>query len=200
MFNNLQITQYLQQLYSFIGYQAERIVKLEQSIEALQNDMASLKGKPPIHIDKIEYKFDQLKVERLDGTLTIGVSPGGIKSIEDMAVNGKNIYDLSPQSIPEAVWEIRQEVQRFLDEEALNEIQQLEIKYNRKLSDDFHLRMIEDVRKQMDQRLQYYLNQADPAAAKEGAPLDKQRIIDKLKHDIRLALNNYYLNLLKKGS
>ncbi len=52
-------------------------------------------------MEKIEYKFDQLKVESLDGTLNIGLNPSNLKeTIEDLAVeqnvNVNSIKDLTP--------------------------------------------------------------------------------------------------------
>ena len=37
--------------------------------------MNSLKEAPSTKIDRIEYKFDQLKIETLEGTLNIGLNP-----------------------------------------------------------------------------------------------------------------------------
>ena len=38
----------------------------------------------------MEYKFDQLKVETLEGTLNIGLNPSDLQGIEDFSVpNGK---------------------------------------------------------------------------------------------------------------
>ena len=38
----------------------------------------------------MEYKFDQLKVETLEGTLNIGLNPSDLQAIEDFSVpNGK---------------------------------------------------------------------------------------------------------------
>ena len=44
---------------------------------------------PPIKIDKIEYKFEQLKIDSLDGTLNIGLNPLTPDNLEDIIINEK---------------------------------------------------------------------------------------------------------------
>lgn len=50
----------------------DRLGKIEQKLDDESNEQRS---PSTIHIEKIEYKFDQLKVETLEGTLSIGLSP-----------------------------------------------------------------------------------------------------------------------------
>jgi spore germination protein PC len=61
---------------------------LQRTVASLQTEIAAVKEQKGVRIDRIEYSFDQLKVERLEGTLNIGVAPGGLQSVEDFAVNG----------------------------------------------------------------------------------------------------------------
>ena len=88
MNNAITWQQWAQQLSAYIEMQKQRIDKLEQTVTKLQTDLKALKDQKRIHIDKIEYNFDQLKVEKLDGTLTIGISPSSLDHIEDFSVNG----------------------------------------------------------------------------------------------------------------
>ena len=67
--------QYLQQLHSIVMKQENKILHLEKAIFQLNKEIQELKQKPAIHVDKMEYKFDQLKVETLEGTLNIGLNP-----------------------------------------------------------------------------------------------------------------------------
>lgn len=66
-------------------------MKLEHELKRLKDELAELKNKPPIHVDKIEYKFDQLKVESLDGTLNIGLNPTDLNNIDEFAVNNQPV-------------------------------------------------------------------------------------------------------------
>ena len=40
--------------------------------------------------NELEYKFDQLKVETLEGTLNIGLNPSDLQGIEDFSIPSKN--------------------------------------------------------------------------------------------------------------
>lgn len=71
---NQDLYSYSKQMQRFLEAQDKRIMKLEHELKRLTDEIAELKNKPPIHVDKIEYKFDQLKVESLDGTLNIGLT------------------------------------------------------------------------------------------------------------------------------
>ena len=60
--------QYIQWLQSVSNQQGNRLVQLEQLVQQMAVELKQLKEKPPIHIGTIEYKFDQLKVETVEGT------------------------------------------------------------------------------------------------------------------------------------
>lgn len=80
---------YFRRLQAYLQWQTERITELQRTVASLQSELAALKEQKGVRIDRIEYSFDQLKVERLDGTLNIGITPGGLQSIEEFAVNGQ---------------------------------------------------------------------------------------------------------------
>ncbi|KIL45645.1 spore germination protein GerPC [Jeotgalibacillus soli] len=79
----------IQQLYyqlSVLQQQLADCTKRLQEIEQkLQGQSAST---PPIHIEKIEYNFDQLKIETLEGTLSIGLSPSDLSNHENVEIPG----------------------------------------------------------------------------------------------------------------
>jgi spore germination protein PC len=81
--------EYFRQLQAYLQWQTERIAELQRTVASLQSELAAVKEQKGVRIDKIEYSFDQLKVERLDGTLNIGITPGGLPSIEEFTVNGQ---------------------------------------------------------------------------------------------------------------
>lgn len=69
---------YFHQLNEYLRWQTERIRNLEGRIELIERELDSLKGQRGVTIERIEYKFDQLKVETLEGTLNVGLSPTGL--------------------------------------------------------------------------------------------------------------------------
>jgi spore germination protein PC len=147
--------------------QHEQITKLETQIAALCEQVKILESRPAYNIESIEYHFDQLKVERLDGTLNIGMTAPGAGddsfpgSIEQLAVPKPQVFPSAAPSItPQAgpYTDIYTEMNRYLDSEA----QQRLLAYENELGiplDPYHRRIIiEDVRKQVPTRIQYYLN------------------------------------------
>lgn len=59
---------------------------MEKTLASLIEEIEQLKARPPVRVDRIEYAFDQLKIETLDGTLNIGINPSDLSSIEDAAI------------------------------------------------------------------------------------------------------------------
>ena len=63
-----QFSQWLQsQLHAY----GQRIAALEEALRCAEKEIRQLKEKPAIHVGTIQYKFDQLKVETLEGSLSI---------------------------------------------------------------------------------------------------------------------------------
>lgn len=150
--------------------QQEQIEKLETQVAALCEQVKQLEGRPAYNIESIEYHFDQLKVEKLDGTLNIGMTAPGAGddsfpgSIEQLAVSKPQVFPsaapgITPQTGPYT--DIYTEMNRYLDSEA----QQRLLAYENELCiplDPYHRRIIiEDVRKQVPTRIQYYLQRSD---------------------------------------
>ena len=46
--------------------------------------MKTAESRPLYHIDSLAYHFDQLKVEKLDGTLNIGMTPPSEDTIKEI--------------------------------------------------------------------------------------------------------------------
>ncbi|WP_317965641.1 spore germination protein GerPC [Paenibacillus sp. CCS19] len=67
-----------------LRHQHEQIAMLQKRIDMLMAQVQAAEAKPTYHIDKIEYQFDQLKIEKLDGTLNIGIQPSGDGSESDI--------------------------------------------------------------------------------------------------------------------
>jgi spore germination protein PC len=77
----------------------QRIAVLEESLRCAEEEIRLLKDKPSIQVGTIQYKFDQLKVETLEGTLSIGLNPKDLQGIEEMAISeGQNGYPGQPGS------------------------------------------------------------------------------------------------------
>lgn len=53
---------------------------------AIQTELNRMKENPGTRIDRVEYKFDQLKIERLEGTLNIGLNPAEQEQVENFQI------------------------------------------------------------------------------------------------------------------
>lgn len=235
MNNAITWQQWAQQITACLDMQKQRIDKLEQTVNKLQADLKAMKDEKRIHIDKIEYNFDQLKVEKLDGTLTIGISPSAIDQIEDLSVNGNSLnkesnggmapMDMNPfyqggqyqgtgpsGGIGAGQDAVRREaakqgkdiqadvasgIEQYLQFGVQGDINNLEHKYQHPLDEDYKDLIIEDIRKQLDTRIQHYVNQYRGVGFKEPLEAVTNNIMDKTKQDILSAIETYISSLPK---
>ncbi|OCT15955.1 hypothetical protein A8709_10060 [Paenibacillus pectinilyticus] len=241
MNNPITWQQWAQQISACIEMQKQRIDKLEQTVSKLEADLKSLKDEKRFHIDKIEYNFDQLKVEKLDGTLTIGISPSSLDHIEDFTVNGNQFSkdkddntnagpssssDMNPfyqggqyqgvapngdggtgprsprQTAAQQGQGIQADVasgiEQYLQFGVQADIHNLENKYQYALDEDYKDLIIDDIRKQLDTRIQHYVNQYRGVGFKEPMEAVTTSIMEKTKNDIFTAIETYISSLPRK--
>ncbi|UKS26423.1 spore germination protein GerPC [Paenibacillus sp. HWE-109] len=244
MHNSITWQQWAQQLSAYIEMQKQRIDKLEQNVKKLQDDLTALKDQKRVHIDKIEYNFDQLKVEKLDGTLTIGISPSALDNIDDFTVNGSQMgksdgmtsdqnafgsgymqgqgpgpgigpmqgqgqgadkggnrghRQATPQEDAYGMQrEISSGLEQYLQHGVQADMNNLENKYRYVLDEDYKNLIIEDIRKQLDTRVQHYINQYRGVGFSEPMEAVTTSIIDRTKQDIVSAIESYISSLPRK--
>ncbi|MFD0694600.1 spore germination protein GerPC [Paenibacillus sp. GCM10027628] len=230
MYNPISWQQWTQQLCTYIETQKQRIDKLEQTVNnleqtitKLQTALNSVKDQKGIHIDRIEYKFDQLKVEKLDGTLTIGISPSSLHGIEDFNVNGVSIgkeglagtdqgsvnpmapgqgegIGIGPDARSDS--NVQQEVfsgiEQYLQQGVHADMRNLEHKYQHPLDDDYKEMILDDIRRQLDTRIRHYVGQYRSIGFKEPMEEITTSIMEKTKNDILSALDSYISSLPRK--
>ncbi|MFD2924289.1 spore germination protein GerPC [Halobacillus naozhouensis] len=162
------------QIMKQIQDQQQTIDRLTQQIEHLQTQQH-----PKTVIEKIEYHFDQLKIETLEGTLQIGLTPNGTE--------GDILEDLyTPESQP-------QEAAPYLDELMNDAVPQYIDNYVREnglqLSEKHREHMIADINKQLPERFTFHQNQ--------NPDLDPTAIVQKLHQEVRHSVAQYFTS--KKG-
>ncbi|WP_025150338.1 spore germination protein GerPC [Bacillus sp. H1a] len=192
---NQDIYTYLYQLQQALQMQQETILNLENQVRLLQEELNELKSRPSSSIGKVEYKFDQLKVENLNGTLNIGLNPFAKKGqqIEDFEVDTETLkVNPETETNPDFYQGILQEMHRYLDEEAYNRILHFEHEERTPLDEMYRQMMIDDIKKQMEHRLPYYLSQVQ---SHEGISTDpeylREVIIQAMKQDIDKAFLSF---------
>ncbi|WNR44964.1 spore germination protein GerPC [Paenibacillus roseipurpureus] len=227
MNNAISWQQWAQQLTAYIDMQKQRIDALEQTVSKLQTDLKVIKEEKRFHIDKIEYNFDQLKVEKLDGTLTIGISPSAMDHIEDFAVNGTSLNKDDNGNSPvmggdqnpfyqggqyqganggtrsqagqsqNVQAEVAKGIEQYLKFGVQADMNNLEHKYQHPLDEEYKDLIIEDIRKQLDTRIQHYVNQYRGIGFKEPMEAVTSSIVEKTKNDIVTAIETYISSLPK---
>lgn len=179
---------HLQQLHSYINWQADKINKLESNVEEIKKELTDFKNQKQIAIDKIEYRFDLLKVENLNGTLVIGVTPDGAKSIEEMAKNGCSVVHTSKDKHSELYDSTSNSMEQFLNSEVPGKIDSVSKQYQLNVNHEYRQRMTNDLKQQLHDRIHHYMNQIDDD---KDLPTAKQFIVDHVKRDIQLAIEQH---------
>jgi len=180
-----------------IQAQEKRIAALEQTIQKLGTDIAQIGEKPTIHVDRIEYKFDQLKVETLEGTLNIGLNPNDLSGIEDFAVQNQSLKTpFSPKEQMRLSMKIEEAIHSYLETDLpliVNDTQRnMAIPPN-----ESYLSFIkEDIIKQLPNRIDYHLktNSAKVQSANNAPPIE-EIVIEALKQEIQSGVMVFLNNL-----
>ncbi len=199
---NSNMFHYIKHLHTFVESQSKKIDKLEKDMKHLQAEITAIKKEKTIHIDKIEYKFDQLKVETLAGTLNIGITPNGTGSIEEYAVNGTLKEDVTfPQEEKhKALFHtIKGEIDTYLQHGVKEKIHESEEKYQVPLDNTYQQLIIQDVKKQLNQQIQLYINKLDQKVDDHNMDSIKSTIIQYLTNDIHNAIDSFIQQLPKRG-
>lgn len=184
---------FVEQLNVHLCWQNNKLLELEQLLRGMERELQSLKDQPKTRIDKIEYSFDQLKVEKLEGTLTIGMAPG-TGNIEDLAVNGESRSNAAAADAPEdqAVAEANRQIGLYIDKELPNRIDRLTGQLKRPLGAEYRKLVMDDIRKQVDDRIDYYYRQFGIEKKDDRPPETVAGIVAKVKRDIETALANHF--------
>ena len=189
---NQQHPPYSQNIYSYLQQQAAQIQQLERQISVIQAELNSLKENPGTRIDRVEYKFDQLKIERLEGTLNIGLNPADQEHVENFEIgqHPPEIGMLQQEMNGQLIQHARQLVAAYLNEEIPHHLEQLETRYDSKLDDTNRHHIIEDIRKQVDSRIRYYAKHVkteESASPREQA----EKLAEHVKRDIIRAIEHF---------
>jgi len=193
--NGLPPPAYFQELTAYLQWQTQKLQELENKVGQLQEQLDKLNKQRTMTVEKIEYKFDQLKIEKLDGTLHIGISPELSKSIEDFTVDGAPVQMTKSQTDSRA--RIRERIDRFLDEDGRKLIQDKEGYYRIVLGQDYAEFMIQDMKGQVDQRIAHYM-QTLPDDMQAGSSKEDV-IVNKIKSDITVAIDRHLQEKKTKG-
>ncbi len=194
---NIQATQdwsaWIQRLY-----QSERqLQQMAEQLNQLQKQLDEIKNKPPLHI---EYHFDQLKVNRLEGTLNVGLSPQGIQGIESFEAPDPaswNVTSDQQEGTDPPIRSLQNEMIAYMNDNSANMLIAMERQYGVALAEEHRSRVLEDVKKQLNERVHYYARTAPYPTNGTAEELQKwsDMIKEKTLRDIQGAFSAYLNNL-----
>jgi spore germination protein PC len=155
----MEIYQYIRELHAFVEIQHKKLRKLEKAMQEMHQELVRIKERPPIQVGNLEYKFDQLKVETLEGTLNIGLNPSDLEGISDFAVDNKSIQaQVAPKDLFTRGIEIEKEISQYLEKE-LPEIYQNTLQQLHFTADESYYSFIKgDILKQLPNRIRVHLD------------------------------------------
>lgn len=171
-----------------LDQQAARLIQLEEKLKQIsQPDQNSFPAQNQTTIEKLEYHFDQLKIERMDGTLQIGLTPDDIGRMDDFSVP-LNEKMKSPQ---------QSEILKQLNEAVGEKVMEQQAIHNLQLSYKEIQAIVEDVRKQIPERIAYYQQTIEPN--QRDLAQSQQEIISKVDYDIGQSLDTFFHHKQTEG-
>ncbi|MCT1400757.1 spore germination protein GerPC [Paenibacillus sp. p3-SID867] len=188
---------YIQQLFHILHTQSEQLSRMEQMLKEMRSEIDRLRQGSEKTIDRVEYNFDLLKIEKLEGTLNIGLMPKDGQSLDDITVNGQPPLELSQSgySGSELYSNIYQNVSRYLEDTVPEQIERMIPEAHLVLGDEYAAVIIEDVRKQLGDRITVYLKQYQTNRETMNPQEVEQSIIKQMKSEIASAVEQHLLNL-----
>jgi spore germination protein PC len=190
-------SQYIQWLQQCVQAQERRITQLEQLVKQMADDLKQLKDKPPIQVGTIEYKFDQLKVETVEGTLNIGLNPSDLQGIEDLAINqaGMNM-PVDPKAQMQRSMEIEESIYNYLETDLPNIITETQMKLNIQPNDAYLSFIKEDIKKQLPSRVDFHLKAAAAQnRTEENDNVIHENILNAIKQEIQNGVLTFFQHL-----
>lgn len=194
---NAEFYEYVKKLHLYVQHQSKKISKLEKMAMDLQQEVVALKDRPPVQIGNIEYKFDQLKVETLEGTLNIGLNPSELDGIDDFSVDQKAVNVPTPgKQLFKRTIEIETALYKYLETDLEGIYRDAQAKLGINVDDSYFTFIKEDIRKQLSGRVAAHLKER--SSGENGtviSPEMNNQVIDLLKQEIQNGVFLFLKNL-----
>lgn len=179
--------QYIYDLRQHIDQQNQRIKALEDQIQSLLSN-----NKGNVIIEKIEYKFDQLKVETLSGSLHIGLSPEDLEKIDEIGLGQMNQQGKVAPFDPFEE-QLLTELNQWLQQSSPNLIRELASTYHFQVDPSHQNLLLQDIQKQFPDRIRYYKNQQ----IKKDPSINEMELQDYIKNQIKGEVQHSLTNYMK---
>ncbi|WNB91654.1 spore germination protein GerPC [Bacillus sp. NEB1478] len=189
---------YLNKLQQMIYEQNEKIYELEKQVNQLKEQLKEINTKP----QNVEYTFEQLKIEKLEGTLHIGLGHSAeSKDLIEQFNVGQNTLQMPQQQQMRASIENPgyREMLKAMDEFFVKEVpvylRSLETKTKVPLDDAYRVFILEDVQRQVPGRIKHYLTKYEPKDER-----GRKDILQKTKEDIYRGIETFIVHLKESNS
>ncbi|ULO10082.1 hypothetical protein H1230_15700 [Paenibacillus sp. 19GGS1-52] len=184
---------YVQQVFNELRTQAQKLQQLEKQLEELQKDVETLKNNKSAAIGPINYHFEQLKIEKLEGTLNIGITPNEGNHLDEAVVNGQTIGSQSQDTEKQALSEkIRPELAAYLQNEVPEQFVRRAKERKANINPQYIQMVTQDLEQQMDGRIEEYLSQL-PVVQENRDNIEEvcASIVSQIKRDIDTAVQRH---------
>ncbi|MDF2936594.1 MAG: spore germination GerPC family protein [Paenibacillaceae bacterium] len=182
------------------------LARIAPTLDALESSVSALEDQPSTRIDKIEYRFEQLKVDTLSGSLHIGLAHGAEGLIEDLQAANADAKDIQlsgpaisgPASPDQAYTQAMASMQEYLRRDLPSDIDEAADAAGLPLVPELRQQITEDLSRQAEQRFMLYIKEhpfAENAGAQDAAP-----VIGKVRQDVREGLKAFFAGYGKESS
>ncbi|MBT2702574.1 spore germination protein GerPC [Bacillus sp. ISL-35] len=202
---NAEFYEYVKKMHLYVEHQSKKIAKLEKMVLDMKHEIAVLKERPPVQVGNIEYKFDQLKVETLEGTLNIGLNPTDLEGIDDFSVDQKAVNVPNPgKQLFKRTIEIETALHQYLETDLESIYREAQEKLGINVDDSYFTFIKEDIKKQISGRVSSHLQErsSNQNGTVNGSEVTEQ-VIDLLKQEIQNGVFLFLKNLpdnVKEGN
>lgn len=135
-----------------------------------------------------------MKIEKLEGTLNIGITPNEGNNLDEAIVNGKPIGQ-QEEGAPTATAlsdKIRPEILKYVQEEVPSQFSRLEKEQNLSIDENYIQMVTQDLLNQMDGRINDYVSQLPTSEEGRGYTEEESAsIVEQIKRDIVTAIERH---------
>ncbi|MCI3923694.1 spore germination protein GerPC [Paenibacillus sp. TRM 82003] len=172
----------------------DRLKQLEERLRLDGERLDAIERRPTHAVERIEYRFDQLKIESLQGTLHIGMKPDDVKSeplwsLGDTAFPEPTVTHANSNPNPPFLT-VHADVHRYVSEAVPPLLGRWCDEAGVELEPEEAERVLQDLRMQVDARIEYYMkmSEIDQTADPEGF---ENSVRERTIHDIELGLRTF---------
>ena len=137
---------YIHLLAAQIQKMEEKLAKLERENSQLKKTVEKLTKQPPIHIERIDYHFDQLKIEQLEGTLNIGINPKDLQNMDELAIPAIHNHSFPPQRQQELADSLLEQCHAYLENDLTKLIEEKKTAMQIELDESYMNFIKEDIK------------------------------------------------------